>query len=352
MKKAVSTQLSDELLGQWKKLWKSSPSANYTNSPEWFLAVIEHFGYSDYKIVTVHKNDTLIAICALVKEIHYGIPFYTIAPRDFVCGMPFLFDLKEEKALIMLCRELTKIGNILFTNIPEPVLTLLQKKLPSLDVTEDSVNYYLPLKQFKKGIVTFPFRNRFLKRTRGIEERFKIQRYDGTDATILETVFTIDEKSRKKGRGYNVFATKNMRDFYRILAKKLQKNMRIHILTYDNQPAAYEIGFVSKKIYQGSQLTFSQDFTEYYPGKVLIVKLLDVLSQEGFEILDFGSGDSMVKHDITPQRHVLYTVIASQNPLIRQYIRFLSQSRVKTYHLLQKNVRAYTLYRRVLKKAS
>src|SRR5436190_23787405 len=106
MKALIYKTIDQDFIKEWETLWRNSISANYVNSPQWFLSVLETFEYKNFAIVAVYSKENLVAVAALVKEKKYGIPCYTIAPGDFSCAFPFLFDLSNKEIAKLLFEKL------------------------------------------------------------------------------------------------------------------------------------------------------------------------------------------------------------------------------------------------------
>src|SRR6185312_9663597 len=99
MKTVIYRNYDQNILKEWQSLWEKSAYASYVNSSDWFLSVIEIFGYKKYGIIALYEGEKLAAIGALVEESKYGIPCYTIAPGNFACGLPFLIDIQDSQAI-------------------------------------------------------------------------------------------------------------------------------------------------------------------------------------------------------------------------------------------------------------
>ena len=153
MKAVIYKKINNNVISEWRSLWEKSPDANYTNSPEWFLSVIESFKYKKYVIIALYEKEKLISIGALVKEKQYGVEFYTIAPGDFVCGTPFLLDLENKTAIEMLTKKLLELGNIFLNNVPQTFLTALKQQTSYINATYQAANIYLPVKKNDQGNV-------------------------------------------------------------------------------------------------------------------------------------------------------------------------------------------------------
>ena len=313
MKAQIYKKIEPELLKEWTKLWQESPAATHVNSPNWFLSVIDGLKYKEYIIIAVYDRKKLVGIASLVEEKMYGLKIYTVVPNSFVCGVPFLFDTTKTKITKTLINKLVSLGAVYLDNIPESFKDILANIFPANRTTLSSINYYMPFTYKNDGKVMIPQRTRMLKGTQDIEEKFNFKCFTKNSIKALETVFLVDDKSRKQDRGYNTFADEQIVRFYQSLAQHFKGRLEIHILYFENNPIAYEIGFLVGKIYYGSQLSFASKYATYFPGKILLVKLIEELDAKGITTMDMGSGGGMLKSNLTKECISLYQIILSKN---------------------------------------
>lgn len=346
MKCVTYTKLDTKLYNEWEELWEKSSFANYTNSPQWFSAVLESFDYKEYSIISIYEKKALRAIAGLVKVKKYGIPVYTIPPNDHVCGLPFLINPKDDKIMRFLHNELLSRGIVYLDNIPHDFVATLQGISNHTHAHTSSLNYFLPL-QGDGQTVTLSNRKELLRRAKKVASDITLVSYAGAEKKGLQKAFAIDAVSRKQKRGYNVFASAEMRKFYKNLQKVFGSMMRINILYYKTHPIAYEIGFIVKKKYFGNQLGFAEAYKHLSPGKVISVKLVDYLFAHGVEEMDFGSGDSHLKRLITDEKRQLYVTALSKKHTAKLYVHHVSNVRTKVFDKIEKNKRLYSLYRAV-----
>jgi GNAT acetyltransferase-like protein len=345
----IYKKINKEIQKAWDSLWNQSEYANNTNSFQWFQSTVDAFGYKEYAIVAVYKKDALIGIVGLVKEKIYGVPVYTVAPYDFLCGTPFLLDLDDTEAVKTFTTTLLTLGNVFFNNVPESAATLLQKNTDSIDTKRKTINYYLPLVKDAQGSVRLENRKKFLRDCHTIEDKLTVKNFDGQKEEGLTIAFTIDEQSRKEKRGYSVFANPQIKQFYQALLTHFQKHLRINILYFEKAPIAYEIGFLIGKNYFGSQMSFIAEYGKYSPGKVLLVNVIDYVASLGVTTMDFGSGDSRIKQLLTREHRFLYQVMISKNKLARTYITSLGQTKEYLFNKIRQYVKLYAAYRKIKK---
>lgn len=340
-------QLTDEVYSAWEKLWNASPYANYTNTPYWFKTVIEQFDYKKYAIIAVYRKNALVAVGGLVRLKKYGLSIYTVAPNDFVCGLPFLFDPTDQTVVKALHNQLLTLGTVFLDNVPETFVAAFKKVSSEMDVYPFSVNYSFPLKRNKKGIVDFQYRKKFFYRIKHEPEKFTLKTCTCKNRTCIDKAFAIDAVSSKRMYGYNCFSTRFIKSFYKKLAKNFKDAIRLDILYFEDKPIAYEIGFIAAETYYENQSAFMAAYQKYAPGNVITAMMLDALAADGIKKADFGSGDTHKKRLITQEKEVLYKVTISKNPVIRFNFHNLSRAKSSLYEKMEKNRKVYALYRKV-----
>ncbi len=344
------TNLENNLLNDWLDLWKRSKFANYANGPQWFISVLETFHYANFIILAIYEEDTLLGIASLIKEKKVGVAVYTLPPGDFVLGIPFLIDYQNKKIMEELLNQLLQTGTIVLDNISEQYLTELKKYTSEIEYTQNSINYFMYFNKDEKGNVLIRKKNKLLKPARNIEKKLSMKFFNGeTSGDILDIVFSIDGKGRRETRGYSAFSSKLTRNFYLSLAKRLKNNLLINILYFEQEPIAYEIGFLLGTTYIGSQIASLKAYDNYSILRVFLVKLIDYLNSIHVEKLDFGSGDAAIKRSFSKEYRKLYRVVISQNSAARFYLKIIYILRHNLFELLKQHMKIYMAYRNIRK---
>ena len=322
-----------------------------------FYLVIESFKYKKFKVIAlVYENEQLhSSSCFDTTVKKYGFDFYTVAPNDYyVCGSPFLFDLKNSEQVSLLKKQFLLLGNIFLSNIPEEFISAFNTNGQKLDSFVQALNYYLTISFDSNGLVNIHKRNKLMREIRGIEENFTLLSYDGNstdgmDAVALLLIYRAANRIEDTVYLQNKTIKKN---FIKILGKNFKEYLQIHILYFKEVPIAYEIGFLIGKNYFGSQMAYISEYKHYSPGKVILVKVIDLLASRGMKMMNMGSGDSPVKKLVTEEKRILYEVIFSQNNIIRAYIKRTSKMKKRLYNQIRCNIKIYSVYRRIRKVVS
>lgn len=342
----IFSTIDKKFIAAWEQLWLLSPFANYTNSPAWFLSVLQTFGFKDFVIFAFYRDEKIVGVAWLIKSKKFGVPIYTQMPNDFVCGKPFLCDITDKKLMLYILDTISTLGTVYFDNVPEHEISFLRNENKQIDITPVTVNYLLPIGQYKGGLVTIKNRNILLRRIKKQAEKFTLRVCEGYSEEFFTLLYQIDKTSRKSNRGYGLFSNSLMKDFYETLAKKFDKRFITNILFFENTPIAYEIGFLVNSVYYGTQLSFVEAYKQYAPGKVIAVKILDYLAANGVQLVDFGSGDTHVKRLITENKQQLITIVISHNSAIQFYIKHINIIKTKMYSYIKKNKMLYLLYKK------
>lgn len=349
MKTKIYTYIDQDLIKLWEKLWETSPIANYTNGPQWFLSVLETFNYKEYALIALFEKEELVGIVALFKGKQFGVPVYAPLPSDYICGIPLLVNTSKNKHIKELLNAMQTLGTCYFDNIPEDFMNLVIKNSSTATTTEAAVNHFLFFSYDADRKLIFPNRKKLLRNIRHNPESFTLNTFDGTQKKGLEIVFHIDKQSRKQGRGYSTFANEKIRKFYILLTQHFGKYLKINILYFGKTPIAYELGFHIGTTYYGTQIAFIGEYRQYAPGKVLSVKLLEYLSSLNIKKFDFGSGDSHLKRMLTDQNQKLYQIVLSQQYTTRIYLKAVKETKASLYETMQKHMYLYKVYRNMVK---
>ena len=346
MEYTITRHYNQDIITSWESLWKKSPQVTYANSSAWFLSVLKSFDYKEYAIVRVYNKKELVAIAGFVKEKKYGISFYTVAPGDFVCGLPMLLDIHNKTVVRTFLTALNELGTVSFDNIPEEIVAAFREQTSLLSASEQTINLYFAIEKDEKGAVRIPKRSRLTNRIKGQEDDFTMRTFDGATSEGLDIIFAIDEQSSKQHKGYSTFSDKTIKTFYKEFASQFGKQFLAAILYYKERPIAYYIGFLAGNTYFWSQNAFIADYQQYSPGKILLVKLIDFLGKQNVTIVDFGSGDYRMKRLLTNDYHKLFFVVLAKNTFIRNYFINVTKLKNAVYEQLHQRALIYTLYRK------
>jgi CelD/BcsL family acetyltransferase involved in cellulose biosynthesis len=85
--------------------------------------------------------------------------------------------------------------------------------------------------------------------------------------------------------------------------------LRSYVLLCGGEPIAFGLGLQADQVYRYEVIGYDPDWSEYGPGNVLLLRLLeDLFAFEKPQLLDFGHGESELKHrfanDLYPEANV------------------------------------------------
>jgi CelD/BcsL family acetyltransferase involved in cellulose biosynthesis len=346
MKAVIYNTIDKSVIEEWQTFWEKSPFATYTNSPQWFLSVLKAFTYNDYIIIAMYENDELRGVAAFVKEKKYGVNTYTVAPSNFICGLPFLLDPDDRKTVKTLGKELMKLGTVCLENIPETFVETL-KNVCEVNATQSTINYYVDISKNEKGEVVVPHRRRLLRRSESIEGELSLHWYTESDQKALLSAISIDKNSNKQAFGYNAFSSEEVKAFYKILQEKFGNYFEVYLLEHKGKPIAYQIGFNIGNTFFCSQIAFLKEYEIYSIGRSMLIRLIEHLGKNNVQVVDFGSGEDHVKRSLTKNKRTLYSLVIGKNKYTREYIRYICATRSYLYTMLHKNKKMYSLYRKI-----
>lgn len=344
MKTVIHTEKTKELMSSWQDLWENSPERNYFNGPAWFKSVFDTYHPSEIKILTIVSNHKLLAITSLFKIKKYGFTVYTMIPEDFVCGSPILFDPNYPEANRLLLETVLSLGTTVINNLQEITLKNLKRNSSSLKAVQKSVNYFLNFDNKVAISNSTEHRWKKMRKIYKLRDKFELDIGYGL-SDQLEIAFKIDYETRKQRRGYATFNHHEYVTLYRNLASNLGNSLETHLLYYEGNIIAYEIGYRIYDTYYGSQLAFIEKYGELTPGKVIAILLVEHLLATGAKTLDFSSGDNYVKRMFTKTRHDLFDVVISNNFFKSSILITIMRLHEGMYNTLSKHRKLYSFYK-------
>jgi CelD/BcsL family acetyltransferase involved in cellulose biosynthesis len=112
----------------------------------------------------------------------------------------------------------------------------------------------------------------------------------------------IASKSAKRQVGFGFFDTPRIRDQMAIAAEGGW--LRIYVLYLEHKPAAFWMGTLYDRCLQADDVGYDPAWSEFSPGIVLFLNILEDLRDADIEIVDFGRGSSQLKQCFAAFRRV------------------------------------------------
>ncbi len=347
MKVITHNQLDLAVYKEWHALWEKSSYANASNSPAWLTSLLKAYSYQTFRIMMFYRNNKLVAVAYVVKEKRFGLSCYTAGPGNFSYGVPFLLDPKDTRVIKEIGTQLRSMGTVVLDNIPQKFIARSHRYIPEVRFIPQTRNYFLRLQNDIQKNSMLPLYKLFMKKAKKYNERITFKRFKGFSKNAMKSVFQIDKENAKYNQGYLTFVNQKHKELYKSLAQNLKEHFTTHLLYFDKKPIAYEMGFVIGSTYFANQISYLRAYRFLAPGKVIIVKLLESISQKNIIKIDFGSGESDIKQKLTNEYDVLSHVVIAKHNSISQYIIICHSMRDKLYQLVNKNKKLYSLYRTI-----
>jgi predicted N-acyltransferase len=204
----------------------------------------------------------------------------------------------------------------------------------------------MPLEKDASEQVLIKNKNKIMRKAQDIENDIHMTTYNcGSSIDALNIAFAIDNISTKRSKGYNAFASKKIRNFFKSLAKNYKEKLLVNVLYDKTKPIGYEIGFAVKNTFYGNQIATVAGYEKYSLGRIFIIKLIESLNKKSINKIDFGSGEDHIKKSFTKNYQTLYTIIISKHRHTHMYLNIMLRFNYLTYKLLQQRPDIYAIYR-------
>jgi CelD/BcsL family acetyltransferase involved in cellulose biosynthesis len=345
----IYSSLSDSLRVEWKHLWEQSPTANIENSPGWFDAACDAFCYEKKVILALYnrQSDELVALVPLAEVRLYGLRVFTMPGLDFTTHTAILGDLSEDALKKRIVMEMKKLGTVYLTGLTQEQARVFSRFGNGISLFPSDREYVMDVTKWPLG--EFPKRkwHVVLNRARRSPEHITARLVEKNHAEALQTCFHIDRASAKHRQGKGVFWRNDARLFYMLLAKNYPSCISITLLYVGDTPAAYDMKFVCKGIYVGSQKAYLPEYTYYNPGFFTFIKSVESVPPDNRMEISFGKGQDHFKSYFTKNIRVLHSAIISEQYFNRLFLTFMLSTREKIYHAFVAHPRLYAGYKRL-----
>ena len=116
-------------------------------------------------------------------------------------------------------------------------------------------------------------------------------------------------------------------NFHARLFEKDQGILHVTGMSLDNEPIALHIGYLSDREICYSIIAHNPIYSSYSLGKLLLLRLCELLLDEGFTSLDLSPGGDPWKKDFSSDTAISYKGILHRNAYERLFSSFLNRSR-------------------------
>jgi CelD/BcsL family acetyltransferase involved in cellulose biosynthesis len=338
---AILKHIDEVFIEQWKMLWEKAENANIYNSYEWFLTFLHTVNENEYELHVCYRDGELVALLPLQVYRCFGIKTYGTIYRNHQWDTPFLIEKYDKELFQDFFGSILQHRKTLYIQkIDDKATQLLHELFPDFFFSLISVNPTVSLTQdpFANASESLVQQVKRLRKKYAGELRFAM--YSTDLERHLEAMLALQEKSSKKARSMDIFADEENKRYYRNLTKYCSRFVKINLLYYNNEPIAYEFGFLYKDIYAGDQISYHNEHKKLIPGKMIVFLLTEELVKQNVQLLDVGGGISNYKMQFTNTYRILYNLYYSRNVLILSWWRLVNTiRRQKQVFFPKKNTR-------------
>jgi len=349
MKVKIYTNLDNELIRAWRNLWKKHLYANIVNSPEWFIAACESFGYRQKLIIAIYRQAKLIAIAGFVKSNLFGIPFFVTPGESFADSQPLLVDFTNRKITYTFVSELIKLGNVYIKSFSLKSANLLLRYQKNIRFFPGDIHPYVNFADGEYGSLSRENKNQIFNRIEKLNN-VDIDIREDNHEELLNIASQIEIESSKMEKGICVMDKEDAKNFYYSLAKLLPGSVSTAVLFFNKKPAAYSIGFTHGNSFSSTQKAHIPEYDYYRPGKLIKIFLMDYWKKKHpGEEFGLGPGYDRFKMDFTKRTIRTYNIVLSKHSFITAYIIFAYNLHKNAYYLLSRNKKMYALYKKLIR---
>jgi CelD/BcsL family acetyltransferase involved in cellulose biosynthesis len=326
-----STSGLEEIITQIDVLYNQCVSPNPYFSSDWVKVWWKHYGVNNRpRILTVWENNRLLAFWPLYEmKVVTGTALWPMLYNVADFFDPLIHPQKSEETenelfdlYLKQVKNYTYIWSLVVRNSFFEKLSLASEKLKNkkllnstktrlfIELEQTDYQKFLNEKLGTKSQKTLRYTRKKLEEGGNIE--FK-DFDDAEDVTsFLPETCTIEQASWKAEQGIGIYAMPGLRAFLfellPILADK--KQIRLSALYRNNEAIAYQLGLLAPNYYGLNCLTFKNNYSDFSPGRHLMLHTLERTFQEGRSIYDFMIGDQDYKqkfathHEPLPALHI------------------------------------------------
>jgi CelD/BcsL family acetyltransferase involved in cellulose biosynthesis len=138
---------------------------------------------------------------------------------------------------------------------------------------------------------------------------------------LLGILIEIENSSFKKSIYKSSLSDSRLRKLLLSLSGQGSKDLLINLLYYKDEPISFQYGFLSKGVFNASNMAYMASFADFIPGRLLTYLVLPELIKLGITKMDFSRGNSQFKREFTRDFYQQYLVFYSANFFIKSWWR-------------------------------
>ena len=311
IEKINSTEAFKNLKKEWNCLLEQSQAQSVFLTWEWLYTWWEHFGADKtLYVLLARESGEIVGIAPLmltsVKRL--GLKFRMLRnlgmPDTDVAGLIVKDDRPE--VVNLFCQEIQnasrqwdvfELGEFANTSLdPQGIIQwfpksnyfnrLMPKQHTFISTSGHWEEYYKTLSKHHR---------RSLRR----KERVLQEEHNGTEyqrfnhGNVRPEHYNIIFKINSKAHFSELYATEKLRDFHLALAKPdvLQHAVDLSFFLVNNVPIAFDYGFLHNHVYEAWRGAYLPGCSEYSPGSLLFIKLLQHNFSSGYSGVDLLRGE-------------------------------------------------------------
>lgn len=329
------SSVNSNLEKKWHKLWKKSSYKTFFNSYEWFKICLQTFKYTESIIITVEKNDELIAILPLVKKKNYFV-----SPGECYLDGTTLLIKNNFKDVIFVIQDYIRRNKyqVILKELNESLIEYFDK----VSIQFASNNPQANLDKGLENVIKHK-ELRYLKRIK--EKNIDFLDFEIISGSMCNTeinrIFKIEKSSSKPKLKRDIFKNKDARELFKNIS--IKDNSLLIILKYNDLDIAHLFSVKCDKTITAYHMAYNSDYSYLQPGKLVFLELMKYMLTNDLKTLDFSRGDSVLKRHFSNDNIKKCNIYINCNMFIRIKVIFSNL----IYKI--KNTKVYLKIKKVIK---
>jgi CelD/BcsL family acetyltransferase involved in cellulose biosynthesis len=271
-------------------------------------------------IVASFKNKKLIGILPLVLTRKYGVKSYLGPGNQYLDRCTLLVEENGQRVARELVKKLKKEVRFYLSGVDEEFSEGLINT-SGLNFRKTTICPYLELETDPNRFLQSKKRKRIIKALEEGQGNFWCKTFLDFSEELLGILIEIENSSFKKSIYKSSLSDSRLRKLLLSLSEQGSKDLLINLLYYKDEPISFQYGFLSKGVFNASNMAYMASFADFIPGRLLTYLVLPELIKLGITKMDFSRGNSQFKREFTRDFYQQYLVFYSANFFIKSWWR-------------------------------